>query len=402
MTTLQLLGVTTSFPLRDGSSAGIFVKRLYDALPETWRVDVACPADDAMPISGSQVNGRTRVLPVRYALRRWQVLAQQSGGIASGLRAAPWRIVLVPLLLFSLWWRCLRAGRKIDVIHANWAICGVIAGAAAILVRCPVVTTLRGDDATRATRSLLDRWVLNGAVRASTAIICVSEAMADQLRELYPRRARDIHVCLNGVDSDFSKIVRSPAKPGLLRVAAVGSLIPRKGYDVLIDAVARMRHQSAVRVQIAGAGPELGALLERVSRLGIQDNISFEGELSPAQIPQFLTHADVFVLASRAEGRPNVVVEALAAGLPVISTDLPGVIGLVDSDANGWLVPIGDATALAAVLDEASTDLDKCERFAAAARSGIASVSHDWVTTGASYDLLFRNALADFMKSRPR
>lgn len=393
---LRLLGVTTSFPLRRDSSAGIFVRRLYESLPEGWRVDVACPDDD-VGVDADEYAGVARVAirlhPVSYAPRCWQVLAQKSGGVASGLKAAPWRFLLVPSLLIGLLWRILREGRHADLLHANWAICGAMAVVAGKLLMRRVVTTLRGDDVTRADASCLDRVLLGAAVHGSAAIVCVSAAMAEQLRLRFPSRRNAIHVCLNGVDPMLLRIQKVPGELGALRVAVIGSLIRRKGLDVLIDAVALTRSRDAIRVRIVGDGPELESLRSQARRLGLVDSIQFLGEVAPSAVPGFLADADVLVLASRSEGRPNVVIEALAAGLPVISTDLPGVIGLVEPGVNGWCVPVNDVNSLAAALDEAVDSPGLLMRMAASARSRIAQTGHDWAATGRCYDSVFRGVL---------
>jgi glycosyltransferase involved in cell wall biosynthesis len=398
MSTYRLLGLTTSFPLQADGSAGVFVRRLYQNLPAHWEVDVVCPDDSGAHSSASgehNENGPLRIHAVRYAPRILQVLAQGSGGVVAGLRRAPWRAALVPVLLLSLAWRCARVARHADLIHANWAICGAIASVVGKIIKRPVVTTLRGDDVTRAGRSWLERRLLDAAVKGSHSIVCVSEAMATQLRASYPNRARDIHVCLNGVDEAFLHVARSTPISGCLRIVAVGSLIERKGYDLLIDAVARMRHRDGVRVRIAGDGPQRSRLQRQATTLGITDRVDFTGEVAPEEIPQFLADADVFILTSRSEGRPNVVIEALAAGLPVVSSALPGIDGLVKHGENGWMVEIGDIAGFAHALDEAFADPDERVRRAALAQESMRGEDCSWAMTGHRYDRLFMNVLVE-------
>src|SRR5690606_5823094 len=357
---MRVVALTTSFPLREDSSAGVFVKRLYEHLPEPWHVEVVCPSDN----TGREISsdGRIRVRAVRYAPRRLRVLAQCSGGIAPGLKRAPLRSLMIPGLAAALWWRCLLASRHADLIHANWAVCGAIAALTSLATRCPVVTTLRGDDVTRAQHSIVDRWLLRLAVNGSAILVCVSEAMALQLRERFPERGTDIRVCLNGVDSSFLSMTRTPSPSGQLRIVAVGSLIPRKGFDILIRAIALMRYRNVVRLRIAGDGPEKQRLLELARTHGVREKIELEGHVPPRELPRFLRDADVFVLPSRSEGRPNAVIEALAAGLPVISSDLPGVKGMVVPGVTGWVVPVDDVAGFADALDAAYSDPDDRER----------------------------------------
>ena len=393
MTTVRLLGISTSFPLRSNSSAGVFVKRLYEHLPGHWQVSVVCPDDDIGTLDGAAAEQTIRLCPARYAPRRLQVLAQKSGGLAAAVAAAPWRLALIPPMLMALALRALAEGRRADLLHANWAICGAIAVLAGRLLGRPVVTTLRGDDVTRADASLFDRLLLKIAVGGSVAVICVSSSMAAQLRARFPARSEAIHVCLNGVSSELLEVERAPSTPGLLRVAAVGSLIHRKGLDVLIRGVSAAAHRARIRVRVAGAGPELIKLRSLTNELGLEHQVEFIGEIPPDAIPGFLAAADVLVLASRSEGRPNAVIEALASGLPVICTDLPGVAGLLEHGVNGWRIPVNDCDALASALDDAFQCPDKLKHFGMTARQRMAEQRSGWADTGACYDAVFQAAI---------
>jgi glycosyltransferase involved in cell wall biosynthesis len=217
--------------------------------------------------------------------------------------------------------------------------------------------------------------------------------MAQELRQRYPRRSGDIEVCLNGVDAAFLAVARSAPSRGRLRVAAVGSLIWRKGYDLLLDALARSERCDSIELAIAGAGPEHAALCRQAEQLGVAHQVRFVGALAPARIPGFLANADVLALPSRSEGRPNVVIEALAAELPVICSDLPGVKGLVFPGVNGWCVAVGDIAGLATALDEACADSAERDRRGAAARRAIVSEGYTWANAGERYEALFRRAI---------
>lgn len=395
MTKKRLLGLTTSYPLRLDGCAGVFIESLYKELASTYTVEVVCPGDSGVVMQRADETStdRIRVWAVRYAPRSWRVLAQQSGGIVSGVRRSPWRVLLLPAMFGSLFWRCLMRSRKADLIHANWAICGVIAGIVGRILHKPVVTTLRGDDVVRATQSRLDWRILSLAVRSSRKVVCVSHAMADQLRARFPNRSNDVHACLNGVDEAFFQIPGARSQADTMRVLAVGSLIRRKGFDVLIEAVARARHGLRMKVCIVGDGPERSSLQDLALRLGVSDRFDFMGEVPASRMPEVFFGADVFVLSSRSEGRPNVVVEALASGLPVISTCLDGVQGMIDDGINGWLVAVDDGDGLARALDAASTEPDELLRRGRNARSRARTSIGSWSETARCYDVLFKSVL---------
>lgn len=403
MNKMRVLALTTSYPLRSGSSAGVFVQSLYRHLPPEYAIDVICPAGPETPKATFDdfAKAGIRVHAVRYAPKPWRTLAQGSGGVVAGLRRAPWRICWLPALLGALFWRCLMRAGEADLIHANWALCGAIAGVVGRLRRKPVITTLRGDDVKRAARSWLDQLILGTAVRNSRIVICVSNAMAEQLRARFPRRAIDIHVCLNGVDEGFLRIDRTASSDAVLRILAVGSLIHRKGFDVLIEAVARARQRLQMRVRVIGDGPERETLLALAASLDVSSRFQFDGAVPVTGMPERFADADVFVLSSRSEGRPNVVVEALAAGLPVISTDLDGVHGMVIDGETGWLVPIGDAGRMAAALDHAAADRADLGRRGERAHALAQTRIGTWTDTARAYDALFRIALAAEKRQDP-
>ncbi len=403
MRKMRLLALTTSYPLHPGSSVGVFVQSLYRCLSVECAIDVVCPADSKPMKATFDDSAATgiRIHAVRYAPRAWRRLAQESGGVVTGLRRAPGYVLLLPGLLFGLFWRCLLRTSDADLIHANWAVCGAVAGIVGRLRRKPVITTLRGSDVTRATRSWLDRVILGVAVRNSRIVICVSEAMAEQLRMQFPRRTADIHACLNGADEAFFQINRAASDDTGLRVLAVGNLIPLKGFDVLIEAVARARHGEQMHTCIIGGGPEREALLALAASRGVSSCFTFAGTVPATNMPKRISEADVFVLSSRSEGRPNVVVEALAGGLPVISTDLEGVQGMVRNGDTGWLVAVDDPDALAAALDQAVTDRAELRRRGERARAVARIQIGTWADTARCYEALFRTALTSDRRQRP-
>jgi len=369
-------------------AAGVFVRRLYEHMPNDWCVDVLCPDDGegVVPESTTQ-----KVTAVRYAPRAWQRIGQRHGGILPALRKNRWLLLLVPGFLGALAFAVLRHARNADVIHANWSISGAIAIAIGSLTRKGVVTTLRGEDATAASAPWA-RPLLSICLRYSDAIVCVSTPMAGVLLRLYPRHASKIFVIHNGVDAGLFGLERPEAHSDRLRILAIGSLIHRKGFDVLIRAMGKMKANCSVDLVIAGDGPERKRLDALAASLPPSRRVSWLGEVPPERVPELLSAADVLVLSSRSEGRPNVVLEALAAGMPVVSTRLPGVSDLVVDGVTGWLSDVDDVTSMAKALDAASDaatriSLGKAARLAAIARN------ETWGLTAEKYARLFRSVI---------
>jgi glycosyltransferase involved in cell wall biosynthesis len=189
------------------------------------------------------------------------------------------------------------------------------------------------------------------------SIVAVSEGVADSLGAVAGLARGRIEVIHNPVRpmppaamTDEDRRALDGWLTGDMRLIAVGTLKPQKGYDVLLRAFADLRHRRDGRLLILGEGP-LRRDLEALAReLGVTDSLWMPG-FCP-NTATFLQHAHVFVLSSNWEGFPNVIVEALAAGVPVVSTDCPsGPTEILASGEYGRLVSVGDPEAMAQAVE---------------------------------------------------
>jgi glycosyltransferase involved in cell wall biosynthesis len=149
------------------------------------------------------------------------------------------------------------------------------------------------------------------------------------------------------IDSD-----RVPFERGRIRLLAAGSLTKQKGFDLLIKAIANLsKIKPEIHLTILGDGPEKKNLQEQIRSLHVSRSIALAG-VQENPFP-YLRHADLFVLSSRWEGLPNVVLESLACGTPVVAFDCPGsVTEIFDNPHQGTLVPVGDVEALVRAISE--------------------------------------------------
>lgn len=384
---MRLVVLTTSYPLTAGSSSGIFVARLIEHLPDTIGVTVVTPAPRTGTVNTAD---KTSLAMFRYAPQRWQILAHEPGGVPVALRTHRWAYLLVPFFLVSMFVSCLRAARRADLIHANWAICGVIGALAGRLLRVPVVTTLRGDDVTRAQRSSFDRMILRLCLQLSQRVVCVSESIAAWVRSRYPQAAASVCVIENGVEDMFLEIAekRNAATSGVCRFVTVGSLIARKGVERIVAALRRT--SSNAHLTIIGDGPEQARLHTLVDTFGLRERVRFAGAVPPPAVADRLADADVFVLASHSEGRPNAVLEAMAAGLPVIASHIPGVDELVEHDTTGFLFNPDAVDALAAYMRTLADSPELRRRFGCAGRDAIRRRGLYWRATAENYARVYR------------
>jgi glycosyltransferase involved in cell wall biosynthesis len=257
--------------------------------------------------------------------------------------------------------------------------------------RVPYIVSLRGGDvpgfdhepgAVRMQHLFAPaiRFVWRGAV----AVI----ANGQGLKQLAEAAMPGLHVPVvpNGVDAQLHAPPahgRSVPVPGPVRVLLVGRLVHQKGCDLLIRALSTLRHLPFT-LQIVGDGPDRAALAAQAAKAGISDRIDFEGWVARERIGDYYRSADVFVLPSRIEGMPNVVLEAMAHALPVVGTDVPGNRDLIDDERTGLLVPAENPAALAAALERVMLDGTLRERLGNAARDRIVT-HHSWHASAAAY-----------------
>jgi glycosyltransferase involved in cell wall biosynthesis len=208
--------------------------------------------------------------------------------------------------------------------------------------------------------------------------VCVSHAVAERYRKM-GYRDDELTVVSNGVD--FERFATaSPADlrpigipPGAKTVLFVGRLHPQKGWRHLLAAFDRVVHECTGKEQphllIVGDGPERSAVVADIKRRGLDEQVHLAG-WQPDVTP-LVRAADVFVLASLWEGMPNVLLEAMAAGLPCIATRVEGVAELIVPGETGRLVASGDEPALAAEISVLLSDPETAARLAAAGQAHV-------------------------------
>jgi glycosyltransferase involved in cell wall biosynthesis len=255
-------------------------------------------------------------------------------------------------------------------VHAHWATHPALAAwTVRALTGLPYSFTAHAHDL------YVDRAMLREKVRDAAFVVTISEFNRRLLEEVCGPDARGkVHVVRCGVD--LRAFAPAPRRaPPVPTFACVASLRPYKGHAVLLEAAALLRARGlALRVLLVGDGPLRGDLEARVARLGIGDTVTFRGALAHEEIPEILASATAAVLPSvtqadgQMEGIPVALMEAMAAGVPVVSTRLSGIPELVRDGEGGLLVPERDPEALAAAMARLAADPALAARLAAGAR----------------------------------
>jgi glycosyltransferase involved in cell wall biosynthesis len=198
-------------------------------------------------------------------------------------------------------------------------------------------------------------------VDTARVIVTVSDYAKKFLQERFPERADRIRRIYNGLDlAEFGRADFSSAPPLIL---AVGRLIAKKGFADLVRACGLIAERGKpFRCEIIGEGPLENELRGQIERLNLQNRVAFPGAKPQREVRQRLAAANVFVLPSvidpdgGMDNLPTVVMEAMATGLPVVSTKIGGIPEMVVENETGILVVPGDAVALADAIEKLSSD----------------------------------------------
>lgn len=264
---------------------------------------------------------------------------------------------------------------KIDLIDAHYFYPdGVAAAMLAAEVGIPCVITGRGTDLNVFPDFPAARRKILQAVDRAAACITVSETLRGRLTEI-GAPADKVTTLRNGVDLDL--FAPAPEDADALRkrlgisgrmVVAVGNLAAEKGQRLIVEA---LRDLPDVTLVLVGDGPDAAPLAGAVQDFGVADRVQFAGRVPQAGLAAYFSAADVSVLASEREGWPNVLLESMACGTPVVATDVGGVREIVTSPAAGTVVADRTSRALAAAISQTLAALpDRAETRAHAEKFG--------------------------------
>jgi len=386
----KVLIASTSFPLHQDSTSGLFVRRLFEALENRTDVSVLVPDDS---VTSASIDGASRVQRFRYAPKRLQNLAHLPGGIPARLRAQPLDILLVPFFLLSYAVRLTVVSRKVDIVQANWAVSGALAGLLKFLGRYRLITTLRGEDV-KASPRLINRFFLYLSVKLSDRIVVVSNDMEQIIRRQFPLDVGKIQVINNGVAHEYLEApcaaISASERP--LNLIFVGSLIERKNVKLLVASLLELREQRrSFHLNLVGAGAELTALLQFVEDNELSDFVTFHGELSQSQIQVLLRQCPIYVSASFHEGRPNSALEAMAAGCCLLLSDIDGHRELVGLNERGQLFNSRSNRSLSEALLALEADQTRISALGQEARAFVIREGLTWESCAEQYMKLFES-----------
>jgi glycosyltransferase involved in cell wall biosynthesis len=390
---LPVVVLTTFFPNPRDPNRTPFLRHLVRAL------DAHCDVRVVAPVPRRPQIGRWRdAEPVPPTERHDGVdLAHPRYLAVPGLH---WLSGLTYYLAVRGTLRALRRAHGAFVLHAHCAYPDAVGAAlAAREIGVPLVVTVHGSDVNVSAGQRLLRPQIRWALRVARRVLAVSRPLQERVAALTgsaPERLACIP-CAGFAPEVFRLRPRAPVRAALgvgageRLVLFVGHLFPVKAVDVLLRAWgARARRGTLApdeRLVLVGEGGERARLERLAHEEAIAERVTFLGPLPQKTVADWIAASDLLCLCSHSEGSPNVVVEALASGVPVVATCVGGVPDLVADGVNGLLVPPADPLALADALDAARVRAWDAPAIAA-------SVSHlTWSALGArNHDALARVA----------
>lgn len=291
-------------------------------------------------------------------------------------------------------WRSLRGlmrQLKPDVVHTHGYRSDVIGGLAAVSAGIPRVTTVHGFTGGDA-KNRANEWLQIRSYHAFSAVVAVSQAIVQRLKRAGVRDSL-IRTIPNAIDPRRQTVPRSEARARIgassdeFVIGWVGRMTSEKGLDVLVDALRNV--EQPFKAIFIGDGPDRAKLDGRIATLGIESSIRWTGIVPDAA--SLFSAFDVFVLSSRTEGIPIVLLEAMRANVPIVATRVGGVPEML-GDSEALLVPSEQPTALAAAISSVRGNAESARTRARAARARLERdfAVEPWV---GRYDAVYRSVL---------
>lgn len=342
----RIIIVTNLYPNCNEENRGIFIRQLVERLADKFDVSVICP----VPWRPKFLVNSDRVIPKK--------------DIINGIRVEyPRHLVIPKTLRFSYGWlmylsllpvlRRMHKISAIDLISAHWIYPDAFgAMKAAKKLNIPIVAHALGCDINEYSKYWLRKIQISQVLKASDRIIVKSIDLAIKVEQL-GAVADNIKTIMNGVDKGkfYPRLMEETRKkvglsPSIKYLLFVGNLQVEKGLVYLLTALPKVA-KSDFKLLIIGSGPQEQIMRDLVESLNISSKVEFLGSLAHDQIPIYLNAVDALCLPSLREGCPNIVIESLSCGTPVLASNVGAVPDMITDSQKGIIVNSESSYAIA-------------------------------------------------------
>ena len=285
--------------------------------------------------------------------------------LAVAIKSCRWDVSLMIRRIANVFYACLTVrycrANSIRHLHAHFGQTpATIAWFACEIINSTSTKPMTWSFTIHGFQDFVDDAVARLDLKAKSAkfVICISDFTKSQLcRVTDPKYWDRFHVVRCGIDLNaFPQRTGRPIRE-LPRIISVARLSPEKGHLILLHAIQLLRKEgNEAQLQIVGSGPFEDAIRREADLLGIGDAVIFTGELLPEDVSKLLADADIFCLPSFSEGLPVSIMEAMAVGVPVVSSWISGIPELATNEVTALTVPASNIPALAAALKSITSD----------------------------------------------
>lgn len=399
--------VTTSYPRFPGDGVGTFMEPIATSIAARGHeVHVVAPWHPRITRAASEKGVQYHFF--KYAPHPSLNVFGYAEAMRADVRVRRAAFLAAPLAIAAGW----RAARQVArdhhamIMHGHWVVPG---GAIALAAagKLPLVISLHGSDVFVAEKLAPARIVAQRVFRRAAAVTACSQDLAERAVMLGADAAR-VEVVPYGVDvtrfrPDSTARSRLRGRLGLsedtVLVVAAGRLVRKKGFEYLIDAMARVSGSANVVAALVGDGDLRDELRTRVETAGVAKRVHLLGNQPQDEVAGWLAAADIVVVPSvkddsgNVDGLPNLVLEALASGTPLVTTAAGGIGSVVRPEVTALVVAERDAAALAETIESLAADPARRARLGAAARQ-FAIERFGWEETARKFEAAYERALA--------
>lgn len=388
---MRICLLTHTYPRFPNDTTAPFVESTAETLQKQG-VDVTVLTPDTPMFARTPTDHGVNLQTYRYFFPRSLQQLGYSNTLINDCQIKKYVYLLAPFMFISGVFNLFRLHRKnrFDLIHAFWLLPnGFIGAVLCKAYNLPLIITMQGSDMFITKQNPFFKWMATWTLKHTQMITSVTPTFLPELAALgVPETKR----CLipNGVDPEafLSVLLKAqehieirrrfsiPEEDGI--IFALGRIVLKKGFDILIQALPLVKEKVPnVTFIIGGDGTDLSRLKIMAKELNVSKNIRFPGTINRSEVPAYFHLCDVFTLPAvfdpkgNVDGCPNVILEAMACGRPVVASNISGIPIVVKDGETGILVEERNVSELAAALVTLLTDKSKRQRFGQAGRERI-------------------------------